>query len=56
MCTQAKVFRLENKKTKLDEKLIGFWFNMDDHINVIVEAQDNRALIESNIKALEHSM
>jgi hypothetical protein len=40
-------------KTKLDEKLIGFWFNMEDRINVMIMVQDCMAPIEFDIKALD---
>ncbi len=53
---QEKVSHFEVKKTKLDEKLIGFLFNMDDHMNVMIMAQDCMAPIEFDIKALEHNM
>jgi hypothetical protein len=52
----TKVSCLEIEKTKLDEKLIGFWFNKDNHMNVMTVAQDCMASIEFDIKALEHSM
>jgi hypothetical protein len=34
---QTKVFCLEAEKVKLDQKLIGLWFNMDDCRVVTIE-------------------
>jgi hypothetical protein len=45
----VKVSHLELKKVKLNEKLIDLWFNMDDHKAVTIDAQDDMALIESDI-------
>jgi hypothetical protein len=46
---QVKMFRLESKKVKLDEMFIDLILKMDKCKYIAIEAQDDMALIESNI-------
>lgn len=48
--TQVKMSRLESKKVKFDEKFIGLLLHMDDCKSVTIEAQDDMALIELDIR------
>ncbi len=43
------MFRLESKKVKLDEMFIDLILKMDKCKYIAIEAQDDMALIESNI-------
>lgn len=41
---------------KLNDKFISLWLNMDDCKVVIIKAQDDMVLIESDIRAIEQRM
>ncbi len=41
---------------KLNDKFISLWLNMDDRKVVIIKAQDDMVLIESDIRAIEQRM
>ncbi len=41
---------------KLNDKFIGLWLNMDDRKVVMIKAQDDMVVIESDIRAIEQRM
>jgi hypothetical protein len=47
---------LELEKVKLDEKFINLLLNMDDCKVATIEAQDDMALNESNIRVVKHNI
>lgn len=53
---QVKMSCLELEKVKLDEKFINLLLNMDDCKVATIEAQDDMALNESNIRVVKHNI